>query len=263
MISVPNITSRIQNVRDRSSLEANILKFRLQNLGKNRFVCPICGYHGPFRDISLPIGVKVEHERCPRCNSWTRHRLQQLVLNEVFQTFQPQDKRALHFAPEHFFQKLFKDLFRDYVSADLMMAGVDIHCDLTNLPFDNAEFDFICACHVLEHIRDDAKAISEIRRVLKPGGLAIIAVPVIGKETIEYPEPNHYEWEHVRAPGQDYYKRYLADFCEVKQYSSMDFSESYQIFINEDRGIFPNEFCPLRPTCVGTKHIDYVSVCYV
>ena len=42
-----------------------------------------------------------------------------------------------------------------------------------NLPFDDNSFDLVCCCDVLEHVEDVAKVISEINRVLKPGGLFI------------------------------------------------------------------------------------------
>lgn len=39
------------------------------------------------------------------------------------------------------------------------------------LPFDDAKFDLVCACDVLEHIDDLPQAISEASRVLRPGGI--------------------------------------------------------------------------------------------
>ncbi len=39
------------------------------------------------------------------------------------------------------------------------------------LPYDNSSIDFVFCCDVLEHVRDLPKVISEISRVLKPGGL--------------------------------------------------------------------------------------------
>lgn len=49
--------------------------------------------------------------------------------------------------------------------------------DATKLPFKNQTFDRIIASEVLEHIVDDERAISEIYRVLRPRGIAIITVP--------------------------------------------------------------------------------------
>ena len=69
--------------------------------------------------------------------------------------------------------------------------------------------------------------------------------------------------DHVRCPGEDYYDRYLQFFSVVKQYTSTDFSDINQIFIYEDRTVWPNEPCPLRPPTEGEKHIDTIPVCYV
>ncbi|MFX0070096.1 MAG: class I SAM-dependent methyltransferase [Candidatus Hermodarchaeota archaeon] len=49
--------------------------------------------------------------------------------------------------------------------------------DLTYLPYRANSFDFVSALDVLEHIKNDKIAISEMSRILKPGGLAIITVP--------------------------------------------------------------------------------------
>lgn len=45
------------------------------------------------------------------------------------------------------------------------------------LPFEDASFDHVISFEVLEHTRDDAEAVAEIRRVLKPGGVLTMSVP--------------------------------------------------------------------------------------
>ena len=49
--------------------------------------------------------------------------------------------------------------------------------DGEKLPFADASFDFVSCNHVLEHIFETEKFLREIRRVLKPGGLAVISDP--------------------------------------------------------------------------------------
>jgi ubiquinone/menaquinone biosynthesis C-methylase UbiE len=46
--------------------------------------------------------------------------------------------------------------------------------DITDLPFDDGQFDAVFSSSVLEHLVDPVKALSEMRRVLKPGGLTAI-----------------------------------------------------------------------------------------
>jgi SAM-dependent methyltransferase len=49
--------------------------------------------------------------------------------------------------------------------------------DATNLPFADGTFDLVMAMDVLEHIERDDLAAAEIRRILRPNGIAIITVP--------------------------------------------------------------------------------------
>jgi SAM-dependent methyltransferase len=73
----------------------------------------------------------------------------------------------------------------DDVAAVMTAAGkpvpggelTTVQADALALPWADAEFDVVIASEVLEHIRDDRRAMAEIRRVLRPGGLAAVTVP--------------------------------------------------------------------------------------
>ncbi len=171
--------------------------------------------------------------------------------------------RMLHFAPEPFFQGFFASRFGQYETADLHMEDVDHKVDIQQLPFADATYDVVFASHVLEHIVDDEKALSEIRRVLKPRGIAILPVPIVVEKTIEYSEPNPHETYHVRAPGYDYFDRYSKFFSRVELSRSDSFSPMYQLYVYEDRTQWPTSTSPLRSPMEGEKHIDIVPVCYV
>jgi len=49
--------------------------------------------------------------------------------------------------------------------------------DATRMPFPTGSFDIVIAAEVLEHIPADQSAMSEIARVLRPGGIAAVTVP--------------------------------------------------------------------------------------
>lgn len=235
--------------------------FRLLNRDKERFQCPICHYDGPFADVSSFAGLR-QHAKCPQCGALERHRLQYLVLMELFSVMDPSKLKMLHFAPEPFFTSIFLKRFGDYETADLSMRNVDYNVDIQNLPFKNGTYDFIFASHVLEHIPNDRKALLEIRRILKPNGVAVLPVPVVCDRTVEYPEANPKEAYHFRAPGLDYFQRYETYFGRVEIRSSNTLPERHQPFIYEDRSIWPTKACPLRPSMPGEKHADFVPICH-
>lgn len=237
------------------------VRFTVQRQGKPAFECPVCGYTGPFMDVAQPTGRR-KHARCPRCRALERHRLQFLVLERVLAPLDTGGTRMLHFAPEPLFQPYFIKRFGRYESADLEMRNVDHNVDIQRLPFGDGVYGFVFASHVLEHIPDDNKALSEIRRILKPGGIAMLPVPVVAQRTIEYPEPNPREKFHVRAPGLDYFDRYQAHFSKVERFTSESFPGKYQLFIQEDRSKWPTPDSPLRLPMPGTRHIEVVPVCH-
>ena len=171
--------------------------------------------------------------------------------------------KMLHVAPEKFFRQMFSERFDRYETADLFMEGVDHKVDIRTLPFEDATYDVVFASHVLEHIREDRMAISEIRRVLRPNGFAVLPVPIVCEKSIEYPDANPYEAGHVRAPGRDYFERYNEFFGRVEVWSSDSVAQKYQPFIYEDRACWPTAECPLRPPMQGRKHSDFVPICYV
>lgn len=235
--------------------------FQLSHLGQERFECPICRYRGPFQDSRRAAGTR-RHAQCPGCKAFERHRLQFLVLNGIFDRGAVSDLRVLHFAPEPFFRNYFSARFPRYETADLQMEGVDHRVDLQALPFDDASYDFVFASHVLEHVPDDESAIAEIRRVLRPGGIAVLPVPLVAQRTIEYPQANPNEDYHVRAPGPDYFERYARHFSRVEQIGSEMVPEIHQTYIYEDRSGWPTPELPWRQAMPGERHRDIVPVCH-
>ena len=103
----------------------------------------------------------------------------------------------LHLSPEKNIYHFLKAQAR-VTTADLLpgfyktIDGMVQKQDATHFSFADNRFDWVLANHILEHIPDDKKAMSEIYRVLKPGGSAILQVPYTEqlKETIEIPGIN-------------------------------------------------------------------------
>lgn len=247
--------------RIKNKIRTPVPLFRILHRNEERFECPICGYEGPFANFSSFAGFR-KYAICPLCDGLERHRLQYLVVRDAVRGLNGQEMKMLHFAPEKFFRGVFSRQSAKYETADLFMEGVDHKVDIRALPFEDGTYDFVFASHVLEHIREDRKAIKEIRRVLRPNGIALLPVPIICEKTIEYPEANPYEAGHVRAPGVDYFERYKEYFGRVEVRASDSFPQKYQLFVYEDRSRWPTLECPLRLPMSGTKHADFVPVCY-
>lgn len=119
----------------------------------------------------------------------------------------------LHVAPELCFKLKFKQIpFLDYVTADLHGGDVTLKMDITSIPHTDNAFDVVFCSHVLEHVPDDRAAMREIMRVLKPGGWAVIMVPVrmnrLTDEDLSVTDPREREerfgqHNHVRYYGRD------------------------------------------------------------
>jgi len=110
----------------------------------------------------------------------------------------------------------------EYVMADLSPAEPTIvRMDICAIPFENSYFDTVIANHVLEHVVDDAKAISEITRVLRPRGHAILQTPFSRKlsttleiDAIASPTARlqlYGQEDHVRLFGADLVSRIEAN----------------------------------------------------
>ena len=233
-----------------------------KNYAKDAFECPICSYYGQFMHVKVASDRIIKHMRCPNCSSNVHHRLQYLVFMDILKTRDVSKMKMLHVAPEPFFRPIFSKYFKIYKTADLEMRNVDYQVDLTSLPFEDKSYDFVFASHVLEHIRDDEAAATEVSRILRPGGLALLPVPIACDKTVEYPEPNPYEYNHVRASGPEYFERFKPFFKDIKLASSDSYPQKYQLYYYTDRTQFPNEKSPYRTPMAGEKHFDMVPICH-
>lgn len=149
------------------------------------YYCPVCE---KFADSFLPYGKPVRKAaKCPNCGALERHRLVWFFFKQQTNLFDGKQKRLLHVAPERgFYSRLIENIPGvEYLSADLNRSSAMLKMDLTNIQFSNEVFDVILCSHVLEHIPDDIKAMSEMCRILKPGGWAVIQVPIAREFTYE------------------------------------------------------------------------------
>ena len=181
----------------------------------NKYTDPID--NKSFRKF-LPYGYQVQRQNVlsPSTLSLERHRLLWLYLtNET--NFFTSKKKVLHMAPEQCFLSRFKKLNHEYITADLDSPIADVKADIVNLPFNDNSFDVIFCNHVLEHIQDDTKAMKELFRVMKKGGMGVFQVPQdlnrdVTFEDNSITDPKERakifgQYDHVRVYGRDYFDK--------------------------------------------------------
>ena len=179
----------------------------------SRFTDPIDG--SSYRKF-LPYGYQKirENALCPGTLSLERHRLLWLYLDRET-SFLKDSLKVLHVAPEQVFYQKFKSFPHwKYTTTDLHSPLADVKADICALPFEDNSYDLILCNHVLEHIPNDRKAMSELYRVLKKGGTLIAQVPLDEKRTTTFEDDSitdrkertkvFGQYDHVRVYGKDY-----------------------------------------------------------
>ena len=191
--------------------------------------CVLCGNsvrqfrsHGGGAEVldrRKVVGGMLRHEdRCPVCHGADRTRMMMTYLDtETPVGDRPQ--RILHVAPDFgLYLWLKRQNAVEYTGTDLDASryrhidGIQA-ADLTAAPFEADTFDIIICSHVLEHVPDDAAAFAELFRILKPGGHALLLVPLahdgLGIDedtTLNDPaeqDRRFGQWDHVRIYDTD------------------------------------------------------------
>jgi SAM-dependent methyltransferase len=146
-----------------------------------------------------------------------RHRLLWLFLRRETELLK-KPQSLLHFAPEPGLRENFRAAPQlDYRTADIAPGRADDVVDIVQLPYADGSYDAVLCCHVLEHIPDDARAMAELFRVLKPGGHAYLQVPIRGDTTDEDASIVDPEMRLQRFGQEDHVRFYGMDFQERLQ----------------------------------------------
>lgn len=189
----------------------------------NSVHCPIC--ERSFRGFR-PAGKRRsrrENAICPYCGARERDRLTFLFLN--CPDGPTCGSPILHIAPEACLVPSLRELATgDYVTADLIRTDVDERFDVMSIPHAEATFHGVYCSHVLQDVPDDIAAMAEVFRVLKPGGWAILNIPVTTEVTVDHRDtPGHFRSrgdrrpdEHLRTYGKDFPQRMGSVGFEVR-----------------------------------------------
>ena len=135
-----------------------------------------------------------------------------------------------HFAAKPWVRAWFKDRGAEYVTADIN-DKFELQLDITAMDLADASFDMVMANHVLEHV-DDRAALAKMFRILRPGGQAVVTVPMIEgwDETQEDPSLaseeelrlHHGDPTHLRFCGPDVRARIRAAEFELEEYVAVE-----------------------------------------
>lgn len=197
------------------------------------------------------VGSDVDNFLCPHCHSTDRERHLFIYLSLAPEFLQRVAGGAvLHFAPERYVSILVQNQHpREYVMADLNPHRPGVQpINMQAISYPDAYFDIVIANHVLEHVADDAQAIAEVVRVLKPGGYALLQTPysaILPSSVAEFTTPSETtrdllfgEPDHARLYGYDVFQR-------IEQFGMRYIGgghEKYGVAVDNVRfGINPNE----------------------
>lgn len=228
--------------------------------GKQVFECPICGYRGPFKD-KYEKGNPPRHHRdskCVGCGAVERHRMQYLVFNEVLTKWNAAGKKVLHIAPELCLKPCLSGHFGQYDTADLLRKDVNFtNEDVQHLSFADGTYDCVCISRVLVYPSNVDKAISELRRILKPGGIAFIAEAYRAEK-----ETPARRASRARVLGLDTLDLCRNHFARVDCLISNRYDAKYQLFSRIEIDGKLDEDAPDMLRQPGVGIMDLVAVCH-
>jgi glycosyltransferase involved in cell wall biosynthesis/SAM-dependent methyltransferase len=205
-------------------------------------------YKNGLKDVSEfcknidPIGSDVENFLCPHCNSTDRDRHLKMYLELTGALNQLPNPRILHFAPEKHlvsYLSIFNPeihIFADLYKENTFFESIDIE----EIPYSDCSFDLVIANHILEHVSNPEKALSELNRVIKNKGVVIIQTPyssflssTFEDSSICTPDTRHYFYgqdDHVRWFGKDIFDLYSTYLkSEVKYHNELFTNDSNNI----------------------------------
>ena len=213
----------------------SMLKVREAVGAKARYDCPACekSVVGFFRYGANPSWG------CPACGASPRQRLVAYLLDNKGLTVPPGGS-VLHIAPnEAGLVRRFQASASDYVPADLHpeIYAIDSVISLDLMRFEeDRRYDVIYASHVMEHVDDDARVLSNIYSALKKGGEAWLIVPLWDRPTVDghrgmsqrEREKRFGQWDHIRQYGPDFADRIRKAGFDLEVVSAQDFSPAEQ-----------------------------------
>jgi len=169
--------------------------------------CNVCGWIGKsYYTFYNEMCRQKDATLCPKCGSSVYQRALVEYMQETFKADAPY--KVLEIGPHSSdpVGSVLKNM--EYISIDIAKGRAMVQMDLRKLSYKDNVFDIVVCSAVLEHINEDVVALKEMYRALKPGGIAIIEIPIgyykdmLGTHTVEFGGTPFYE--HYRSYGYDF-----------------------------------------------------------
>lgn len=205
----------------------------------NNYECNICKFQ-----MSHFIILENGNQLCPKCGSLPRTR-------RLWQILEPniEGKEILHFSPSTALStKIEETKTKNYVTTDYEDEFVaDEKYDIQDIAVADNSFDIVICFHVLEHIPDDKKAMGEIKRVLKPGGVCYIQTP--------FKKGDIYEDDRINTPEARLKHFGQADHLRV--YSAIGLKSRLQ---EAGFGVKIKKFSEIKDNRFGFKESEIILI---
>jgi len=212
--------------------------------------------------------IHSEFLACPSCGSIARERvIYQCILDElgrqkgetgVFFCGAPVLKplRLLEFSPRYnpLRYQIYHETLGEYLASDFDLSThrADIRLDLTCLedvsPY-FGHFDIVICAHVLEHIPDYQLALENLYRLLAPGGLLVLQVPLLERQYVKV------TWDEFHGDHTRVYHRFGFDLqIELDRI----FSSTRSVVGLLDFPITSPEIDPMKYDLIKEKQGNYI-----
>lgn len=179
-------------------------------------VCNFCGYS---EFVPGPKGRLSRNQKppcCKNCGSLERHRVLRQIYLKLKQICPLNLYSCLHISEDISVEP---EWFNQY---ELSVYGGKNSIDLQNINRPNESYDLVVCNHVLEHVKDDVKALGELFRIFSKDGFFQLSVPqpITVNKTTDWGYPDKSQFGHYRIYGidiEDKFKQAMtSDMCYLK-----------------------------------------------
>lgn len=207
---------KIFSEKTRVNFRYSFYKVRALFFYGEKYSCNCC--QKKFRKFLEKGNIPRLNAECPYCGSLERNRLLLFYLQRETRIFSEKLK-VLHFSPERCIYNILKKYDLEYTDGDINPAMAANIIDITNIQFQDNYFDLIICSHVLGHVPDEEKAISELFRVVKKDGIVLLMT------LIDPDNEKTFENILIKTPEERLVKYGEPDLCRLH---GMDFSARIQ-----------------------------------